>query len=168
MSSCNAFAKSETGYSLYFENDKKWITNKIEIITDDIQAKNNEHIKSLFSPNAAADSPELDADIIAMFELLSEEMVDYEIIESYRTSKKSDHGKIIQALVYRFYIYTSDEKYYFTVKECVFDNVDINKVGVTTIKITNVTLEDVGVFKGISDDDPPGIIIQDCDGVVIS
>lgn len=170
MSSCNAFAKSETGYSLYLENNQKWATNKIEIITDDIQAKNNEHIKSMFSKNAVAASPELDEDITAMIDLFEDGIVDVETNIAVGGSKSASYGDITKSLNYHFTIYTSTGKYYLNIAECVFDNIDGNNIGITTIKISDITIEheDRHKWMGIKDDDPPGIIILDVNGEVVS
>ena len=169
-SSCNAFAKSETGYSLYLENDQKWASNKIEVITADIQAKNKEHISSMFSKNAVNDSPEMDEDITAMLELFQDGILNVETNIAVGGSKSASYGDITQSLNYHFTIYTSTGKYYLNIEECVFDNIDGNNVGITTIKISDITIEheDRHKWMGIKKDDPPGIIILDVNGEVIS
>ena len=147
-------------YNLYFEDDLEWINDKIDFIYSAMQNKNKDSLISVFSSSALASSPKLDADIENMFELLDSDIVDYEKVEAYRTSKDSHQGNTSKVLVYKFYFYTDKEKYYCVIKECVFDNEDSGNIGVATIKITNITNDEHRVSRGISDDDPFGLIIN--------
>ena len=118
---------------IFDDNDKK-ANLRLEQILENIENKDKETLKSLFSKQALSEAENIEERIIYLFDIFQGTVESWERT-GFSSETSSEYGKKSIMLLSWYTIITNEDKYYFFVVDYIKDDFKSNNIGVYMLQV---------------------------------